>query len=91
MSRCVLFTQLAFSVHVTMVPGWYALIHDRGHFLHINNGPEMYGLDYTFTSFEKRPPGSPMEQQYFAVQVLMTNVTYLSDENMLCDPDAQVI
>ena len=69
---------------------WYIVMHDKGHFLHINNGPDMYGMDYTYQAFDKTGISWEFEQQYFSIQVTLRNVTYIEDKNNLCNVDRKV-
>ncbi len=62
---------------------WYLMMHDRGHFLHINSGPGMYGSDYMYQTYDGS--GGKIELQYWALQVAMHNVSYKKDEFTKCE------
>ena len=88
----LILSKLALGLYVTgnETANWYIIIHDKGHFLHINNGPEMYGLDYTYQAFDATALKEINQSQYFALQVALSDVTYIKDEYTLCNEEKQV-
>ncbi len=63
-------------------------IHERGHFIHLNAGPYVFGVDYSYMRY----PYDPYINQEFRVHELSKEeVTYLPDERTSCEPITRVV
>ncbi len=64
---------------------WDMMVHERGHYLHVQGGTGMYGMTHEFKIFESVGDENKTQEQYFTYEMVKTNVTYLADVNTLCN------
>ncbi len=62
---------------------WNVGIHDRGHFIHLNTGPYVFGIDYSYMRFPSDPY---IDYVYRVIELSKDEVRYLPDDRSKCEP-----